>query len=160
MAGRYILMEKSVTPRHYELAPIAETVAKFDEGIEAPSMIGGPIWVRIDIARSLWGNVMATLYRPPRVSLTVFTRSGRAYGGRLLPAVARAGFLLSPIVENRQSFFALASTNWQQELAGLEVASVRITADGGKEAASCYQSPVRLRFYRLDFQRQDLGQTR
>jgi hypothetical protein len=51
--------------------------------------------------------------------------------------------------------FALASTNWQQELAGLEVASVRITADGGKEAASCYQSPVRLRFYRLDFQRQD-----
>jgi hypothetical protein len=69
--------------------------------------------------------------------------------------------LLSPVVENRQSFFALASTNWQHELAGLEVASVRITTDGGKAAASCYQSPpVRLRFYRLDFQRQDLGQGR
>ena len=53
--------------------------------------------------------------------LAVFTRSGRAYGGRLLPATARAGFLLSPVVENRQSFFALASTNWQHELAGLEV---------------------------------------
>jgi hypothetical protein len=114
-----------------------------------------PIWVRIDIRRSFWGNILAMLYRPERVSLTLFTRSGRTYGGRLLPAVARAGFLLSPVVENRQSFFALASTNWQQELAGLEVASVRITADGGKEAASCYQSPVRLRFYRLDFQRQD-----
>ena len=32
------------------------------------------------------------LYRPPRVLLTVFTRSGRAYGGRLLPAT-RAGDL-------------------------------------------------------------------
>jgi hypothetical protein len=161
MAGRYILMEKSVTPRHYELTPIAETVAKFDEGIEVPSMIGGPIWVRIDIARSLWGNVMATLYRPPRVSLTVFTRSGRAYSGRLLPAEARAGFLLSPVVENRQSFFALASTNWQHELADLEVASARITTDGGTGVASRYQSPpVRVRFYRLDFQRQDLGQRR
>jgi hypothetical protein len=161
VAGRYILMKKSVTPRHYELTPIAETVAKFDEGIEVPSMIAGPIWVRIDIAQSLWGNVMATLYRPPRVSLTVLTRSGRAYSGRLLPAVARAGFLLSPVVENRQSFFALASTNWQQELATLEVASARITTDGGREVASRYQSPpVRARFYRLDFQRQDLGQTR
>ena len=156
VAGRYILMTKSVTPRHYELTPIAETVAKFDEGIEVPSMIAGPIWVRIDIARSLWGNVMATLYRPPLVSLTVFTRSGRAYGGRLLPAVARAGFLLSPVVDNRQSFFALASTNWQQELAGLEVTSARITAEGGREVASHYQSPpVRVRFYRLDFPRQE-----
>jgi len=161
MAGQYILMEKSVTPRHYELIPIAETVAKFDEGINIPSMSGGPIWVRIDIARSLWGNVMTTLYRPPRVSLTVFTRSGRAYGGRLITAMARAGFLLSPLVENRQSFFSLASTNWQRELADLEVTSARISTDGGKEVASQYKSPpVRVHFYRLDFQRQDLGQTR
>jgi hypothetical protein len=161
VAGRYILMKKSVTPRHYELTPIAETVAKFDEGIEVPSMIAGPIWVRIDIARSLWGNVMATLYRPPLVSLTVLTRSGRAYGGRLLPAVARAGFLLSPVVENRQSFSALASTNWEHELADLDVTSARITADGGTAVASYYQSsPVRVRFYHLDFQRQDLGQSR
>ncbi len=34
-----------------------------------------------------------------RVLLTVFTRSGRAYGGRLLPATACSGFLLSPLIE-------------------------------------------------------------
>ena len=101
------------------------------------------------------------LYRPPRVWLTLFTRSGRAYGGRLLPVEARAGFLLSPVVKNRQSFFALASTNWQHELAGLEVASARITTYSGRAVASRYQSPpVRVRFYRLDFQRQDLVQRR
>jgi hypothetical protein len=161
MSERHILMKKSETPKQYELTPIGETLAKFDEGIEVPSMIGGPIWVRIDIHRSLYGNVLAMLYRPPRVSLTVFTRSGRTYGGRLLPGEARAGFLLSPVVENRQSFFALASTNWQHELADLEVASARITSDGGREVACRYQSPpVRVRFYRLDFQRQDLGQRR
>jgi len=161
MAERYILMEKSVTPRQYELAPIGETVARFDEAIELPSMIGGTIWVRIDIRQSLYGNIIAMLYRPTRVSLTVSTRSGRTYGGRLLTAVARAGFLLSPVVENRQSFFALASTNWQHELADLEVASARITTDGGTAVTSRYQSPpVRVRFYRLDFQRQDLSQRR
>jgi hypothetical protein len=159
-AERYILMKKSVTPRQYKLTPIGETVARFDETIEIPSMIGGPIWVRINIRQSLYGNIIAMLYRPTRVSLTVSTRSGRAYVGRLLTATARAGFLLSPLVENRQSFFALASTNWQHELADLEVASARITSDGGTAEASCYQSPVRLRFYRLDFQRQDLSQRR
>jgi hypothetical protein len=160
VAGQYILMEKSVTPRQYKLTPIGQRVARFDEGIEIPSMIGGPIWVRIDIRRSFWGKVVAMLYRPAGVSLAVSTRDGRAYGGRLLSAMARTGFLLSPVIENRQSFFALASTNWQHELAHLEVTSARITTDGGKGVASQYKSPpVRVRFYRLDFQRQDLAQT-
>jgi hypothetical protein len=161
VAGQYILMEKSATPRQYELTPIGETVAKFDEGIDVPSMMGGPIWVRIDIRRSFWGNVVATLYRPQPVSLSLFTCSGRTYSGRLLPAEGRAGFLLSPVVENRQSFFSLASTDWQHELADLEAASARVTIGGEREVASRYESPpVRIRFYRLDFQRQDLGQTR
>src|SRR5207244_2766799 len=86
VAGQYILMEKSVTPRQYKLTPIGETVARFDEAIEVPSMIGGPVWVKIDIRRTLYGNIIAMLFRPPRVSLTVVTRSGRTYGGRLLPA--------------------------------------------------------------------------
>src|SRR5438067_1000316 len=160
VAGQYILMEKSVTPRQYKLTPISETVARFDEGIEIPSMSGGPIWVRIDIRRSFWGKSVAMLYRPACVSLSVSTRSGRGYSGRLLSAVARTGFLLSPVIENRQSFFALASTNWQHELAHLEVTSARITTDGGRGVASQYKSPpVRVRFYRLDFPRQDLAQT-
>ena len=160
VAGQYILMEKSVTPRQYKLTPISETVARFDEGIEIPSMSGGPIWVRIDIRRSFWGKSVAMLYRPAGVSLSVSTRSGRGYSGRLLSAVARTGFLLSPVIENRQSFFALASTNWQHELAHLEVTSARITTDGGRGVASQYKSPpVRVRFYRLDFPRQDLAQT-
>jgi hypothetical protein len=157
-AERVILMEKSVTSRRYALTPIGETLAKFDERIQIPSMSSGPIWVRIDIRRSLYGNIAAMLYRPTRVSLTLFTRSGKGYGGRLITPTASSGFLLSPVVENRHSFFALASTNWQHELADLEVASARITADGRKGVASCYQSPVRLRFYRLDFQHQDLSQ--
>jgi DNA-binding beta-propeller fold protein YncE len=161
MAGKYILMEKSVTPRQYQLTPISETMVAFDQAIDVPSMTGGPIWVTIDIRPSFWGNIMAMLYRPPRVSLTVFSRSGQAHGGRLLPVEARAGFLLSPVIENGQSFLALESTNWQQELAGLEVTSARVSSGDQRQVASRYQSPpVLLRFYRLDFQRQELQRVR
>jgi len=158
MVDKYVLMKKSITPRHYQLTPVGETVASFDDAIAVPSMMGGPVWVRIDIRRSLWGNIVAMLYRPSPVWLTVVARGGM-YSGRLIPAEARAGFLLSPLVDNGQSFFALASTNWQPELADREVASARVTADGGKEIPSHYQSPpVRVRFYRLDFERQTLDQ--
>jgi hypothetical protein len=160
MTDRYILMEKSVTPRQYELTPIGETLAKFGEAIEIPPMSSGPVWVTIDVPRSLYGKTVAMLYRPASVSLNVLTRSGAMYGGRLLPAVARGGFLLSPVVENRVSFFSLASINWQRDLAGLEVISVRITIDPRNETASQYASPLRLHFYRLNFQRQDLSQKR
>ena len=111
----------------------------------------------IHIVRSLWGDVIAMLYRPARVSLTLSTRSGRAYGGRLLPALACAGFLLSPVIQNRHSFCALASTNWQDELADLEVTSARIS-DGAGGVASQYKLPLRVRLYRLDFERQNLDQ--
>jgi hypothetical protein len=59
-------------------------------------------------------------------------------------------------IENRQSFAALASARWQSELAELEIASARITTDGGAGLTRCYQSPVKIRFYRLEFPRQDL----
>jgi len=160
MTDRYILMEKSVTPRQYELTSIGETLAKFGEAIEIPPMSSGPVWVTIDVPRSLYGKTVAVLYRPASVSLNVLTRSGAMYGGRLLPAVARGGFLLSPVVENRPSFFSLASINWQRDLAGLEVISARITTDPRNETASQYASPLRLHFYRLNFQRQDLSQKR
>jgi hypothetical protein len=68
--------------------------------------------------------------------------------------VARAGFLLSPLVDNGQSFFQLASTNWQQELGDREVTSAHVTADDATEISSHYQSPpVRIHFYRLGFER-------
>jgi hypothetical protein len=159
MSGQYVLMKRSATPRHYQLRPVGETVATFDEAVAVPSTAGGPIWVRIDIRRSLWGNMIAMLYRPSPVWLTVVARGGE-YRGRLVPGEARAGFLLSPLVDNGQSFFALASTNWQQELQDREVTSARVTADDAQEISSHYQSPpVRMRFYRLDFERQTLDQT-
>jgi len=92
VTDRYLVMKKSVTPRQYKLTPVGETVARFDEGFEIPSMSDGPIWVTIDIRRTLYGNIIAMVYRPTPVFLTVFTRSGRAYAGRLLTATARAVF--------------------------------------------------------------------
>jgi len=94
------------------------------------------------------------LYLPARVSLTILTRSGTAYGDRLLPQPVFC-FRLSWTIA---SLFSLASTNWQHELADLQVVSASITAEESPGVTTCYQSPVRLRFYRLSFQRQDFGQ--
>ena len=57
-----------------------------------------------------------------------FTRSGRTYAGRLLPAEARAGFLLSPVVDNRDP-----SSHWHHEPADVEVTSARSPLTTEKE---------------------------
>ncbi len=101
-------------------------------------------------------------FSPSGTFLSTIGTKGRGRGQLAGPngiAVAtRAGFLLSPVVENRQSFSALASTNWQHELANLRVVSASITTEESPGVTICYQSPVRLRFYRLSLQRQDLSQ--
>src|SRR5262245_4023065 len=122
MSGQYILMKRSVAPRHYQLTPVAETVASFDEAVAVPSMVGGPVWVRIDIRRSLWGNIVAMLYRPSRVWLTVVARGGM-YSGRLLPVEARGGVLVSPRIENGDSFCGAGSADSQARLARRAVGS-------------------------------------
>jgi hypothetical protein len=154
-AEPFIVMRKSATPRQYQFIPISETVAKLGETINIPAVSDGPIWVKIDIRRSLYGNILAMLYRPSGISFILSTRSGKQYGGRLLPGLARTGFVLSPFIENCQSFAALASSTWQNELAQFEVATVRIIPDEKPGVRSCYQPVVRVRFYRLDFPRHD-----
>ena len=68
--------------------------------------------------------------------------------------MAGGGFLLSPLIADTRSFAALASTG-RQDLAGLEVVSMTISAGTESGSTRCYQSPMAVRFYRLDFPRQD-----
>jgi hypothetical protein len=69
--------------------------------------------------------------------------------------MARGGFLLSPVIGDTRAFAALASADGQRDLVGREVMSMTLSADTRSRSTICYQSPMAVRFYRLDFPRQD-----
>jgi hypothetical protein len=151
----YLILSRSAAPREYHLTPLGDTSVRWGEPGVPPSVTNGPIWVEIEIKKTFIGTVVSTLYKPPVLELTVSLRDHGQQDFRLVPAMARGGFLLSPVIGNTRAFSELAGTNGPCDLAGREVMSMTLSADTRSRSTVCYQSPMRIRFYRLDFPRQD-----
>jgi hypothetical protein len=150
----FLLLSRSAVPREYRLTSLQDTSARFGAPVTLPAATNGPVWVEIELKKSLAGTVIATFYKPPVVMLTVSLQDHTQRRFRLVPGMAGGGFLLSPLIADTRSFAALASTG-RQKLAGLEAVSMTISADTGSGSTRCYQSPMPVRFYRLDYPLQE-----
>jgi hypothetical protein len=150
----FLLLSRSAAPREFRLTPLQNTSARFGEPVTLPSASNGPVWAEIEIKKSLAGTAVSAFYKPPVLMLAVSLQDHTQHHFRLVPGMARGGFLLSPLITDNRSFAALASTGLQ-ELAGMEVVSMILSADTGSGSTCCYQSPMSVRFYRLDFPLQD-----
>jgi len=157
--GSYLLLSRSVAPREYRLTPLQNLPARFGEPVNPPSATNGPVWVEMEIENSMAGSIISALYKPPVLSLTVSLRGGGRHDFRLVPALARSGFLLSPVIEDNMSFASLVSKKGQAWLADREVISMTISACTQSGTTACYRSPMQIRFYRLDYPRQDFDLT-
>jgi len=152
--GTYLLLSRAAAAREFHLTPLQNISARFGEPVTLPAATNGPVWVEIEINKSLAGTVVSTLYKPPVLMLTVSLQDHTQRRFRLVPGMAGGGFLLSPLIADNRSFAALASAG-RQDLAGLEVVSLTISAGTGSGSTRCYQSPMPVRFYRLDYPLQD-----
>jgi hypothetical protein len=92
--------------------PSFRTTAKLSESIAVPVSSSGLIWCRIKIKPAAVGRLASVLYRLPEVRLraTVSGSDRLEHDFRLLPGSAEAGFLLSPLVENRDDLIHLWSS--------------------------------------------------
>ena len=115
--GTYLLLSRSAVPREFRLTPLQNTSARFGEPAILPAATNGPVWVEIEIRKSPAGTVVSALYKPPLLMLIVSLQDHTERRFRLVPGMARGGFLLSPLIADNRSFAALASTGLQ-ELAG------------------------------------------
>ncbi|MGA2280976.1 MAG: hypothetical protein ABSG80_11815 [Verrucomicrobiota bacterium] len=154
--GTFLLLSRAAVARKFQLIPLQNTSARFGEPVTLPDATNGPVWVEIEIKKSLAGIVVSTLYKPPVLMLTVLLQDHTERRFRLVPGMAGGGFLLSPLIADNRSFAKIASTGLQ-DLAGLEVVSMTISAGTGSGATRCYQSPMPVRFCRLDYPLQDFN---
>ncbi len=144
-----LVLARSATPREYHLEPLTNVAAQFGEMVAVPDAGGHPVWVEMDIKKSLKGTIVSTLYKPPVVLLKVSLRGGSQIGSRIIPGMARSGFLLSPFIGNNVSFAALASRDLHRPLAGLEVTTMSVSVDISSGSSSDYRAPIQIRIYRL-----------
>ena len=157
--GAFVLLKRSATPREYHLTPLKDLPVHFGEPVMLPDTTHGPIWAEMEINKTLLGSAASTFYKPPVLLLMVSLRDGRQLCFGLIPGMVRSGFLLSPLIQDTPSFISLASADGWSDLAGLEVTSVTVSAATQSHSTPCYQSPMRLRLYHLDYPRQNLNKT-
>jgi hypothetical protein len=91
--------------------PVLRKTVRWNEDIEVPADLAGPVWCRIQIKPSLPGRLASILYRLPEIHLKTSVgydrNDDRTF--RLLPGAAGSGFLIIPLVESREDLVRL----WQ-----------------------------------------------
>ena len=155
--GNFARLQRRAKPSRYEMFPLGESSFEFGTTVNLPSTDAGPIWAEIDITKSLFGKIASFLFKPPVLWMTTTLKNGRSRPFRIVPAMARGGLLISPLVESTEAFTLLSATNPATATADLEVASIGLPAVT-KSVTRCYQSPIRLRLYRLRVSDGDQGQ--
>jgi len=125
--GSYILLKKQSTlpARRLDQTPLLDRSLSLDEVLILPKLDGTPIWIRAKLRLNKLGKLRAFLYKPPLIRLTVTDETGRETSWRILPRVAREGFLLSPFLETQSDFAAFCRGHGQHWIRSLKFETPR-----------------------------------
>jgi hypothetical protein len=153
-AGTYIWLSRSPKPRQYHLQPLLETNVTMEQSFALPT--NGLIWAEIVTKKTFAGDLLSFLYRSTVLTADLKFASPVRLTYRIVPGIAKAGFLLSPYISDNESFVALATAD-QAVLSNMEVVSMKFYESGASGSGlACYQPQIKIRFYRLDFPAQDI----
>lgn len=113
----YLLLRRHSAPA--ELSPRVLTAGRLRYHIETCDVPRSDeaLWVRLDAPPSWLGLLRIIFYKPPEVTLVLQTTGGRESRFRLIVPAARAGFLLSPLLENTSDLQALIAHRTGQPVA-------------------------------------------
>lgn len=110
----YVLSEKSFLlwrkkPGAFDPAPLAPVPLQtrdlaLGQAWDLTEYQDRKLWLRVDLAPSLLGRLRNFFYKPPHVYLDVTDATGKTSSYRMAPPIGRAGFILSPVVEDLMSY--------------------------------------------------------
>jgi hypothetical protein len=114
---------------------------KLNEEVDLPSPLAHALWLEADAVPTGLGRLRALLYKPATLNLGTTDDRGRQSSWRVLPRVARGGFILVPTLADGADLVALMhgeARSW--------VASLHFGTPPGQEE---FWSHVELRAYEL-----------
>jgi hypothetical protein len=106
-AGAYAVLQRRQRPLSWHLEQLAHVDTTTGSTVAVPPASDGPIWARIDVETTRRDALVGALLVPPVIGVGVALSDGKQFTHRLVPALAREGFLLSPLVENTADFIRL-----------------------------------------------------
>lgn len=140
--GPGIALRRRTLPLPDVLGDAIPRDAKLGARVAVP--VPGPVFARVTVQKTLLGRLASALFRPPALSLQLTLAGGGERMYRFVPAIAAAGFLLSPLVEDADGFADLAFGHGAEAGAG-EVTA--LTVGGSPWTRFFYDPDVEIAFY-------------
>jgi len=146
-AGAFALLQRRETPLAWRLVPLGRVETATGNIVEVPSAADGPIWARIDLHQTWRDAAITALVSAPLTYIGIALSDGQGRGYRLVPALARDGFLLSPLIEDTAGFMRLLAREPGPDHAG-EAAGLIVQIGEGLGVANEPRA-VGVEFFRL-----------
>lgn len=119
--GRLLVYERRAAPLSFSLRPIRTGRFAFDQVLEIDPAVR--TWATVDVRPTLLGRLVGALYKAPRVMLNIVYADGLPVSYQIVPALGRAGFLLSPSITTTEEFAGLS---------GRRVKTIRMSVEDDK----------------------------
>ncbi|MBB3048506.1 hypothetical protein FHR99_002780 [Litorivivens lipolytica] len=141
---QFLKLERRDTKRELTRERLRRSEARLGKVVVLPENRGN-LWAEFKLKSTFLGRLWALFIKPPELMMTVMQTSGEQEVYRLVPEIAKAGFLLSPTLEDREQF-----ADWlQRGEADTGVAQITIEAQYG--AGVLWQSDYQLTLSSFQF---------
>jgi hypothetical protein len=142
----FLLLQKQhlSNPWQPTQSPSTDTIRLGEWVSLSPRDRKGCSWASIHLSYSSWGQFRCLVYRAPVVHLGVRTQSGKERTYRLVPSMARCGFLLDPLIVDTDDLLGLYRSSSKEGVpprgGGERVHAIRLLTD----CPECFEPTVTL----------------
>ncbi|HIE95695.1 MAG TPA: hypothetical protein EYG03_19885 [Planctomycetes bacterium] len=98
-----LLLSRTAARRRIDLNRMADVTTTWNQCVQLPSVTNGPIWCRVRMKQTTAGKLATFAYKLPPLWLEV-THANESRTYRLTASSAESGFMISPVLSDRQQF--------------------------------------------------------
>jgi hypothetical protein len=130
---RHLVLDKRSRQRRLVWGETAASDLTFGERLEVKHGRGRLLWVRIRMERTAAGRAAAAVFRGPVPYVRVELANGTERWHRIVPGMARSGFLLSPLVDDTRAFSFVLEGSWPERLDEKRIRSLSFASEFGED---------------------------
>lgn len=138
-----LLLRRRAVPRTSPLSNAEVVIGKANEDFPLRS---GSVFIKVDLRKTILGHIFNAAYKLPRVRVQVTYRDGSISLHRIIPGIAREGFLISPLVVTAKQFASLLDEEPPEP--DRQAASVRFISD-----TAFYAEDIRIETFLLNIKK-------
>jgi len=146
--GNHLVLRRARRERQFTMDDAVSHELRFGERLPVDAGRGQLLWLRVEAERTTRGRLAAAAFRGPLLYLRVELANGSERWYQIVSDMARAGFLLSPVVADTRDFASLMDGSRPHRLAGKRVTALQLATEFG--AGWYWRQPIRVELSELN----------